>query len=94
MNDKLIYEQENHWHRSDSIMSWKVLPTVLPGRVTAEGTFEVTPMGDGCVQVIRGDITVKVRFVGGQVEKAVVDQVEKAYVKIAEAARAWLRENG
>ena len=92
-SDKLVYEQENFWHKADSIMKWKVLPTVLPGKIRAEGTFEVTPQGSGCVQEVRGDIEVNIRFIGGQVEKAVVEQVEKAYVKIAEAGRQWLKDH-
>ena len=91
-SSKLIYEQENTFFRSKSEMEWRVLPSLLPGRLSAEGLMKVTPDGDGCRLEVTGDIEVKVRFVGGQIEKMVVGQVETSYDRLAEAARKWLAE--
>jgi len=91
-SSKLIYEQENTFDRTKSEMVWKVLPSLLPGRLNASGLMKVTPEGSGCCLQVTGDIEVKVRFVGGQIEKLVVGQVEQSYVKLAAAARKWLAE--
>lgn len=90
---KLVYEQENRWDKSTGTMYWKVIPTILPGKLDAKGTFRVLATAGGCEQVVDGDITVKVMFVGGQIEKAVVAEVEKSYEKTAAASREWLKSH-
>ncbi|MEQ1506113.1 MAG: DUF2505 domain-containing protein [Myxococcota bacterium] len=88
---KLVYEQENRWDRSNNTMHWRVIPTILPGKLDAKGTFRVEATPTGCQQVVEGDIVVNVRFVGGQIEKHVVGEVEKSYEKTAALIRDWLR---
>lgn len=92
-SSKLIYEQENRWDPAASKMSWRVIPTVLPGKLDAQGTFVVNAIPGGCEQVVDGDISVNVRFIGGQIEKAVVSEVELSYDRMAEVAREWLRQH-
>lgn len=91
---KLIYEQENRWDREASRMNWRVVPTVLPGKLDAKGTFVVKPAAGGCEQIVDGEITVNVMFIGGQIEKAVVAEVEQSYDKMAVVAREWLQKHG
>lgn len=88
---KLVYEQENRFDRANSRMTWRVIPTILPGKLDAHGTVVVRPIEGGCEQVIDGEITVNVRFIGGQIERAVVAEVEQSYQRQAEVAREWLR---
>ena len=90
-SSKLVYEQENRWDRAASTMHWEVIPTVLPGKLSAKGTFTVRPEGEGCVQVVDGDISVNVRFIGGQIEKSIVDEVRKTYDQTAQKTRDFLR---
>lgn len=92
---KLVYEQDNAWDRAASTMTWKVLPTFISSdKFNAEGTFKVVPKAGGCQLQIDGDIDVKIRFIGGQVEKQVVAQIEDAYAKMNTASVAWIEENG
>ena len=91
---KLVYEQENRFDPATGEVQWRVIPTILPGKLDARGSFKIVPTPSGCEQVIDGDIQVKVRFVGGQIEKAVIAEVEKSYGKTAEIGRRWLQENG
>lgn len=88
---KLVYEQENRWDKSNGTMYWKVIPTILPGKLDAKGTFRVVGTPDGCEQVVEGDISVNVMFIGGQIEKAVIAEVEKSYEKTAATCREWLK---
>ena len=41
---KLVYEQENRWDRATGTMHWKVIPTVLPGKLEAKGVFKVVAL--------------------------------------------------
>ncbi len=91
---KLIYEQDNTFEPARSRMLWEVIPTILPGKLTAKGTFQVNATPTGCEQVIDGEITVNVRFVGGKIEQAVVAEVVKSYEQTAGTCREWLKQYG
>lgn len=93
-SSKLVYDQESRYDPATSQMTWRVIPTILPGKLDAHGTFVVRPIEGGCEQVVEGEITVNVRFIGGQIEKAVVGEVEQSYQRTAEVAREWLRTRG
>ena len=90
---KLVYEQENRWDERNGVLQWRILPTILPGKLDAKGSFRVNATPGGCEQLVEGDITVNVRFIGGQVEKAVVGEVEKSYERTAATCREWLRRH-
>jgi len=91
---KLIYDQEMRYHAAASRMEWRVMPTILPGKLDARGDFVVVATGSGCEQVVEGVITVSVPFVGSRIEKGVVGEVEKSYEKTAATCREWLRIHG
>jgi hypothetical protein len=87
---KFTYEQDNWFDRSKSQIRWVVLPGFLQGKFDAAGTLTVKATPAGCELVVEGDFTVHVRFVGGQIEKAVVSQVEQSYERLAAATRTLL----
>jgi hypothetical protein len=92
---KLVYDQLNVWSRADSTMTWEVLPTFLSAdKFSAKGTFKVVPQTGGCELQIDGDIDVKVRFIGGQIEKQIVAQIDEAYARMHAASLEWLDEHG
>lgn len=90
---KLVYEQENRWDERARVLHWRVIPTLLPGKLDAHGQFRVEAVPGGCEQLVEGDIQVNVRFVGGQIEKLVVAEVEKSYDKTAASCREWLAKH-
>jgi len=92
--DRLIYDQEMRYHPDASRMEWRVVPTILPGKLDAHGDFVVVPSGDGCEQVVEGVISVNVPLLGSRIEKGVVTEVEKSYEKTAAVMREWLRAHG
>lgn len=87
---RLEYEQENRYDQVAKILQWRVIPTILPGKLCASGTVEVHPAGSGCEQVVAGEIKVQVPLIGGRIEKAVVAEVEKSWNRTAEVCRGWL----
>lgn len=91
-SNKLVYEQENRWDEAAGRLEWRVIPTVLPGKLDAQGTFLVRGVPGGCEQVIEGEITVNVRFIGGQIEKLIVGEVQQSYDRMAEVCRRWLTD--
>lgn len=91
---KLVYEQLNRFDPDAGRMSWEVLPTFLPGKLNARGTLTAAEVPSGSEMRVDGEITVNVMFIGGQIEKQVVSQIEKGYQKMHAAGLTWLRERG
>ena len=91
---KLIYEQENRFNPVKGEMHWEVVPTFLPGKLSAKGVFLVRPSGAGCERIVDGNIAVNVRFIGGQIEKAVVAEIVQSYDKTVGACHDWLERYG
>jgi len=89
---KLVYEQESRYDAARGVIDWQVVPSFLPGKLDAKGSIKVDPAPGGCVMVVDGHIDVHVRFVGGQIEKAVVAEVEKSYDRVATEVKALLAE--
>jgi hypothetical protein len=89
---KLVYEQLNRWDEASGVMTWEVLPSFLPAsKFTAKGTLKANPVPSGCEMVVDGDITVKVMFIGGTIEKQVVGQIEDAYGRMHKLGLDWLK---
>jgi hypothetical protein len=87
---KLIYTQTTRFDRGKSQLTWDVQPNVMADKVTAQGVFTVRPTATGCERVVEGQIEVRVRFIGGRIESAIVDDVTRSYGKAAEVAQKWL----
>jgi len=70
--------------------TWRVLSDVIPDKVRCEGTSRVVPAPDGCERIIEGEIKVSIPFVGGAIEKVVLEQLERSYERSYEVIRLHL----
>jgi hypothetical protein len=73
-------------------LRWKVVPDTMADRVVAEGTYELLPDKDGSVRAIDGTIEVRVPLVGGRIERALAEELQKSYDRTALFAQRWLTE--
>lgn len=90
--DRLAYDQDTRWDKNTRLLTWRVMPTILTDKVTAGGSLVVRALGDGIERVVEGNIDVRVPFVGGQIEQAIVRSVEQGYEAAAATTLAMLRE--
>ncbi len=88
--DRLTYEQENHFDPATQTLRWKVIPVVMADKIRAEGTATTRPTPAGCERTIEGIIEVKIPFLGGKIEQAIVDEVLKSYENAAATTRDFL----
>ncbi|MBX2796967.1 MAG: DUF2505 domain-containing protein [Myxococcales bacterium] len=92
---KLSYIQENRYDPDASRLDWTVTLEAMPDRVQVSGSTTCTALDDGtCHRVVDGDIEVRVRLVGRQIEKAVVAEFEKSMRRAVEVAQEILDERG
>jgi hypothetical protein len=90
---KLVYEHESRWEKAASVVHWQVLPVVLADKITAKGTMRVVATPSGCKQVVEGEISVRVRFIGGRIESTIIKEVSKSYNRMGEIGAKWLTEH-
>ncbi|MEN9785216.1 MAG: hypothetical protein RLZZ299_480 [Pseudomonadota bacterium] len=90
--ERFSYVQESVHDDSRRATRWSVLPDVLGERITCGGTAQVRDLPDGrCERVIEGEIQVRVTLVGGAIEKAVVEELERSYGRGAEVLTRHVR---
>ena len=90
---KIVYEQENRWDKANGVLYWQVFPSVMAHKVAAKGNFVVTDEAGGCEQVVTGEVSVKIRFIGAKIEHAIGVEVEKSYTRFARLAERWLAQS-
>lgn len=91
---RLTYEQHNRFDPSTSQLTWKVILPVLTDRVNAGGTTTITATPNGSRRVVDGDVTVRMRLIGGQIEKTVVGEFERGMARAVDLARQIHKEQG
>ena len=89
---RLTYEQHNRFDPAKSQLTWKVVLPVLADRVKAGGTTTISATSKGARRVVDGDVTVKMRLIGGQIEKAVVAEFERGMARAVDLVRDIHRE--
>lgn len=92
--DRITYLQTTRYDAKAGRMTWEVVPSVFSDKISAKGYMEVVAHPTGCERVVDGTIEVRVMMVGGRIERAIVEDVERSYHKAAEAARKWLAGPG
>jgi hypothetical protein len=88
----LTYTQTNRMDYTTSRLDWTVELPVLQDRVSVAGSTIIEPHPNGCRRVVDGEITVKMRVVGSQIEKAVVAEFEKSMGRAVDIARQLIAE--
>ncbi len=89
---RLTYDQENRLDLSRSALDWEVFLPMLGERVTVKGITSIFEHPDGCRRVVDGTIEVRMRLVGGQIEKAVVGEFGKSMNRAVELVRQMITE--
>ncbi len=88
----LTYTQTNRMDYSTNRLEWTVELPVLADRVTVKGTTSMTATASGSRRIVDGEITVKMRLIGGQIEKVVVGEFQKSMDQAVEIARELIAE--
>ncbi len=70
--------------------TWSTVSSLMTDKVDSRGTVQLSGDANSALRVIAGDVTVKMTFVGGIVEKFIIDDVNKSYDKAAEFTKNWL----
>lgn len=86
----IVYFQVNEAKPAQGLLRWSVEVPAFGERMQVKGTTRILPEGSGCRRIIDGEVTVSVRFIGGQIEKFVAEDVQKSYEKTARAIASFI----
>lgn len=90
---RVSYTQVQNYHDNELRIDWEVIPDTLAGKVKIAGFVQIRASGSGCERVVNGEINVAVPLIGRKIEKHVVANLERSYVRAAEVTGKWLSEN-
>jgi len=90
---KIEYTETVEYVLGSGQAQWSTLSSVMTDKVDSRGTVRFAQTGDDVVRSVDGDVTVKIPFLGGTVEKFIVSDVEKSYDKAAAFTRSWLAKH-
>lgn len=89
---RLSYVQELEEDSATLTTRWKVIPDFLTEKVQCSGGSRVVPAAGGCDRIIEGTIDVSIPFIGGTIEKQIVEQISRSYDKAAEVLRTFIQD--
>jgi hypothetical protein len=94
--DMLTWEEHTSYTLAEHKASWHVVPR--PGvdpdaawrrHFSARGNFQLDPLSDGRTRrTVSGDLSVKVKVIGGAIERVAITELRRAYKAEAEALRS------
>jgi hypothetical protein len=87
----MVLERTDNWGTFDAGGATGLIvggATGIP--VDFRGTSQVRPTADGSVLAMRGEVTVKIPIVGGQIEGLAVKMIGRIVEKDRDALAAWL----
>ena len=88
--ERLTWVQETIHDHDERSARFRLLPDHYPDRLSAKGGYRITAEGDGSRRVVSGELKVKVLFVAGKVEGAIVGGLEEYLRAEAPAVDAYL----
>jgi len=89
---QLAYIQTNRLDRARHRLSWHVEIPAMGDRLQVSGVTSLTPTATGCSRLLEGDVTVRVRLVGGAVEKAIGGEFQKTANRAVQIVKEILRD--
>lgn len=91
----LSYELQETYEDATMTMTWRVIPSALADRITAEGVYQLVASDEpgGCIRIVEGRVEVTLPVVGKRIEKLIGSELESSYEKGTDFAREWMLEN-
>jgi hypothetical protein len=87
------YEERGTFVKAKNQYLAKVVPNRLADKITIEVKMWTEARGDkSCLRVAEASVTAKIFGVGGMLEKKMLADMEKSYVKSAAFTNQWLKE--
>ncbi len=89
----ISYTERNRLEWAKNVMEVIVEPAAQKDRIDFKGNFSVTPLGDKrCKRTFEGAVKVSIPFLGGKIEKYMMEQVRDGYDTAAKVTKAYIEK--
>lgn len=91
----LSYDEAIVWHKRDHRIEFDIRPRLLDGKAQILATYRLVQRAPG--EVLRtydGQATVQLRLIGGRVEKAIIEDLERSLTVTAGCTQEYLDRRG
>jgi hypothetical protein len=90
----ISYEERNVFRRAKNMLDVVTVPNFMADKVTTEGKYFLETRGTNrIVRVWDGVCECRVPFVGGKVEKHLIDEIKRGYAATTIFTRKWLADH-
>jgi hypothetical protein len=91
----LSYDESIVWHKTAHRIEFDIRPRILDGKAQILATYQLHPAGPGKVRrTYDGKATVEVRLIGGRIEKAIIEDLERSLTITAGCTQDYLDRRG
>ncbi len=88
---QLTYIQTDRYNPKTHTLEWEVAVPAIGDKFQVSGQTYVKATANGSRRVVDGDVSVRVRLVGGAVEKAIGGEFQKTAERAVEIARGLMK---
>jgi hypothetical protein len=92
-NSDPAWVEESTWHPDDMKWKWTIIPEVAASIISANGAVTLRADGEKTNRVVSGDARVNFPFIGGKVERLIVDGVTNVYDEEAKRLARWIGQS-
>lgn len=89
-SNTLVYFQDQVVDPITKIVHWRVRLPKMGKKVEASGTYQIQSVSGLSQRVIDGDVSVKVPFIGGKIEREIIRKLSESYDASAQFICQWL----
>jgi hypothetical protein len=91
----LSYDETIVWHKRDHRIEFDIRPRLLDGKAQILATYRLAQRGPGQVhRSYDGQVTVSLRLIGGRVEKAIIEDLDRSLTLTAGCTQEYLDRRG
>lgn len=91
----LSYDETIVWHKAAHRIEFDIRPRILDGKAQILASYQLHPAGPGRVRrTYDGKATVEVRLIGGRIEKAIIEDLERSLTLTAGCTQEYLDRRG
>ena len=75
------YLETSKHDKGSDLISWNILPSVIPDKFSMGGVTRVVPTPNGCTRFVEASVEIKIFALGPRLEETIVKAVRDSFIK-------------
>jgi hypothetical protein len=78
-SDAFTWHEKSRYVAAEKRIYWEIIPQMAALKMHGQGTWQLSPMKQGCKRTIQGSISVDIALVGKMLESFIVKELKASY---------------